>query len=366
MPKIPTFTAQGSIEQLAGTTSNIQMSLNNTLASALAPVTQAVVDFKIKENAAQNQAEALRLENDFITDMQSVTQTIKTDPKYALNKDAANVYLKEQSNAFIKKYQSLATNGNVQDKFSNYALAETQKSIFKTDALISNNIIADLNNSYKKQKENLMETAFMDGGIDMATLKLDLEKLAINTYSSQVSPPELDKLLATIPRQIDMMVGLENVSQAPSKTFELLKDINYLPSITIEQRKDLQEKAKAILRPQIRLEFKNYITAVEAGKEPPRFDTKNINEIFTEPQAQKIMVVKEMADNNANTIKFFHTLTNDDIDFNLKKAIEENEASLSGDLAIASNKFLSETIKTLSYFKTKRYTNLYENIFSLV
>ena len=110
MPKIPTFEAKGSIEQLAGTTTNIQMGLNNTLASALAPVTKAVVDFKIKENAAQNQAEALRLENDFITDMQSVTQTIKTDPKYALNKDAANVYLKEQSNAFIKKYQSLATN----------------------------------------------------------------------------------------------------------------------------------------------------------------------------------------------------------------------------------------------------------------
>ena len=149
---------------------------------------------------------------------------------------------------FIKKYRALATNGNVQDKFSNYALAETQKSIFKTDNLISNNILADLNNSYIKQKENLMKTAFMDKKFDMATLKIDLEKLAIDTYSSQVSPPELDKLLATIPREIDMMVGLENVSQSPSKTFKLLKNVNYLPNITIEQRKDLQEKAKAILK----------------------------------------------------------------------------------------------------------------------
>ena len=354
MPKIPTFKATGSIEQLQGVTTNIQINPNNNLASALSPLTEAAVNYQIKENTAQNQAEALRLENDFITDMQDVQQTIKTDPKYALNKDAANVYLKTQSETFIKKYKALATNGNVQDKFSNYALAETQKSIFKTDSLISNNIIADLNNSYLKAKENLMKTAFMDKNFDMATLKIDLEKLAIDTYSSQVSPPELDKLLATIPREIDMMVGLENVSQAPSKTFELLKDINYLPSITIEQRKDLQEKAKAILRPQIRLEFKNYITAVEAGKEPPRFDTKNINEIFTEPQAQKIMVVKEMADNNANTIKFFHTLTNDDIDINLKTAIEENEASLSGDLAIASNKFLSETVENI---KSNRQDN---------
>jgi hypothetical protein len=347
MPKIPTFKATGSIEQLAGTTSNIQMGLNNTLASALAPVTEAVVNFKIKENSAQNQAEALRLENDFITDMQSVTQTIKTDPKYALNKDAANVYLKEQSNAFIKKYQSLATNGNVQDKFSNYALAETQKSIFKTDALISNNIIADLNNGYAKQKENLMATAFMDKGIDMATLKTSLEKLAIDTYSSQVSPPELDKLLATIPQEIDLMVGLENVSQAPSKTFELLKDKKYLPSITIEQRKELQEKAKTILRPQIRIEFKNYVEARAAGKEPARFDVEKINEIFTEPEAQKIMVVKEMADNNADNIIFFHTLKNDDIDFNLKAMIEENNATLPGDLAKESNNFLIQSVENI-------------------
>jgi len=47
MPKIPTFTAQGSVEQLQGTTTNIQMGLNQNLASALKPVTDAVVKFKI-------------------------------------------------------------------------------------------------------------------------------------------------------------------------------------------------------------------------------------------------------------------------------------------------------------------------------
>ena len=38
----------------------------------------------------------------------------------------------------------------------------------------------------------------------MATLKTSLEKLTIDTYSSQVSPPELDKLLDTIPVEIDL------------------------------------------------------------------------------------------------------------------------------------------------------------------
>ena len=152
MPKIPTFTAEGSVTQLQGTTSNIQMGLNQNLASALAPITKTVVEQKVKENVLQNQAEALKLENDFITDMQSVTQTINTDPKYATNKEAANIYLKEKSDQFIKKYRSLATNGNVQDKFSNYALAETQKSIFKTDGIISKNILVNLNNDYGKAK----------------------------------------------------------------------------------------------------------------------------------------------------------------------------------------------------------------------
>ena len=159
MAKIPTFTAEGSVTQLQGTTTNIQMSLNNNLASALAPITKTVVEQKVKENDLQNQTEALKLENDFITDMQSVIQTIRTDERYAINKEAVNAYLKEKSNQFIKKYRSLATNGNVQDKFSNYALAETQKAIFKTDTYISQQIVNSLNNEYAKAKEVLADGA---------------------------------------------------------------------------------------------------------------------------------------------------------------------------------------------------------------
>ena len=37
------------------------MGLNNTLASALAPVTQAVVDFKVKENAATKPSRSIKI-----------------------------------------------------------------------------------------------------------------------------------------------------------------------------------------------------------------------------------------------------------------------------------------------------------------
>ena len=38
MPKLPTFQAEGSITQLAGTTSNVQVPLTQTLGTALKPV----------------------------------------------------------------------------------------------------------------------------------------------------------------------------------------------------------------------------------------------------------------------------------------------------------------------------------------
>ena len=348
MPKIPTFTAQGSITQLTGTTTAPQIGLNQTLATALAPATKMLVNQKIQETNAQNQAEALKLENDYITELIKVSETINTDPIMSVNKDAANKYRKGQNNALINKYKSQATNNNVAIKFENYALAETQKIIFRDNTQISKNILKNLFAGYEKQKNLLLITASTDtSGLAKSTLQTDLEKLTKDTFISQLSAPELKVMLDSIPGEIDYMDGLKDVSQSPSKTFELLKDKNYLSSLTFVQREDLKERAKTILRPQIRTEFKNYITARAEGKEPPRFNVEYINEIFTETEAQQIMVAKELADNSANNIKFFHTLKNDDIDINLKTIIEENEATLSYDLAKESNNFLIQSVENI-------------------
>jgi len=302
VPKIPTFTAEGSVTQLQGTTTNIQMGLNNNLASALAPITKTIVEQKVKENVLQNQSEALRLENDFITDMQKVTETINTDEKYATNKEAANIYLKEKSNQLIKKYRSLATNGNVQDKFSNYALAETQKTIFKTDRIISGNILLDLNNNYTEQKR-LKILNGMTNDIDRETLQLDLEKLTIDTYSSQLSPPELDKMLSLIPVEIQLFDGLTSVQNEPRKTFQLLKDKNYLPNLSYDQKLDLKNKAKKLIAEPLSKEWMNRTATVAAGKEPPFFDMALAKEIFPpiiyEKMIQEDTFTKDRIVNNA-------------------------------------------------------------------
>jgi len=315
MPKIPTFTAQGSITQLEGTTTTPQIALNQTVAGALAPVTKMVVDQKILETNAQNQSEALRLQNDYITDQIKITETINSDEIMSVNKDIANKYFKDQNNTLINKYKSQATNGNVGIKFENYALAETRKTIFKNDKKISENILKNLLRGYDDQKQLLLITADTDdSGIAKGTLKTDLEKLTIDTFQSQVTYPELQIMLDNIPVELQTYDGLKDVQQAPRRTFYALKDKNYLPDISFEQRLKLEEKAKTIIRPQITTEWENYTAMIMAGKEPPRFDMELAKEIMTEPVANQMLqeesLLKDTVINN-NLI-----LTSSDKDLN--------------------------------------------------
>ena len=304
MPKIPTFTAQGSIEQFAGTTKTPQISLTSTLPTALAPATKMLVDQKIQESNAQNQAEALKLENDYITDLIKVSETINTDQTMSVNKDVANKYLKDQNNILINKYKSLATNNNVAIKFENYALAETQKTIFRTDKKISENILTNLFAGYEKQKDLLLITASTDtSGIAKGTLKDDLEKLTKDTFTSQLSAPKLKILLDSIPGEIDYMDGLKDVQTQPRKTFYALKDKNYLPNLTYEQREKINKEAILAIRPQLNTEWKNYTATVAAGKEPPPFDFDLAKEIFNVRVSDKMIeedtFTKDRVTNNA-------------------------------------------------------------------
>jgi len=128
MPKIPTFKAQGSITQLAGTTSNIQMNLNNTLASALSPITKTIVNQKIKENDTQNRTEALRLGNEFTRKLNTLEDTIANDNTgLGVNKQSANAYYKEQTNNFINQFKSQSSNNATATLFTNNALSAVNR-----------------------------------------------------------------------------------------------------------------------------------------------------------------------------------------------------------------------------------------------
>jgi hypothetical protein len=316
MPKIPTFTAQGSIEQLQGSTATPQVKLTSTLATAIAPATKMLVNQKIQESNAQNQAEALKLENDYITDLIKVSETINTHPIMSVNKDAANKYLKDQNNILLPKYKSLATNNNVAIKFENYALAETQKTIFRTDTQISKNILTNLFAGYDKQKELLLITADTDeSGMAKETLKGDLEKLTKDTFTSQVSAPELKIMLDSIPAEIDLMDGSKDVIQQPETTlYALNDDKNYLPNLTLEQRNSLKQKAITILTPRIDNDWKNYVAAAALGKEPVPFNMDLAKEVLPAETIVKMENQLETIDDTIGKVKILNSINSKELE----------------------------------------------------
>ena len=267
MPKIPTFTAKGSIEQLAGTTSNIQMNLNNTLASALAPVTEAVVDFQIKENEVQNKTEALKLKNDLLSESVLLEDQINQDKILSVNKKAANKFLKEKNNALIEKYSALASNSAVKTMFTNSALADVSKQIFSVDAEISKNILVQADEVFIDSKEKLFSKAYLKGGIYKQTLQKDTEKLIIDSYKSRVSFPELEIMLGNVKGEIDYFDGMKDVQQTPRAAFYALKDEKNYSDITYEQRTKLTERASVVIRDQLTTEWENHTAMIDAGKE---------------------------------------------------------------------------------------------------
>ena len=269
MPKIPTFEATGSIEQLAGTTSNIKLGLNNTLANALEPVTKAVVNHRIKENDLQNRTEALKLENDFINDMQSVYE----EANILSNKEQAQNIVKTKSNALIEKYGSLATNNSTKTLFNNYALSEVQKGSFRTNSAISRNILVELDNNVNLKKERLLTTAFLaDGAFDYGVLTTDLQKLYTDNYSTRISNAELTKLVEGIPGEIKAYEATNDITNDPRGALVNLLDESKYEGLTLKNRQSLIRDAKNVLLPQIDNDWKNYVAAAAQGKEPIPFN----------------------------------------------------------------------------------------------
>ena len=317
MPKIPTFQAQGSIEQLQGTTTNIQMGLNNTLAGALKPITNAVVNHAVKENSLQNQAEALRLENKFIVEMNEVQKTINTDERFSVNKEAANIYLSEKSDTLIKKYRALATNGNVQDKFSTYGLAETQKAIFRTDNQISKNILLDLNNGYLEAKQNYLNTALTNKDLDAATLTTDLINLTNNTWKDQISPPLLEKMLNGIPNEIDMYGAVKLIQDDPKTALMQLKNDNFFTNLDVDERLTLQGEAKKLLAPRIASDWRDVLAASTKGKKI-EFDMEFAKEVLPPDVIDGMVKEKKIIDVTVDNIALINSMPTSELESSLE------------------------------------------------
>ena len=333
MPKIPTFEARGSIEQLAGTTSNIQLSLNNTLANALAPVTKAVVNHKIKENDLQNRTEALKLENDFINDMQSVYE----EANILSNKEQAQNIVKTKSNALIEKYGSLATNNSTKTLFNNYALSEVQKGSFRTNSAISRNILVELDNNVNLKKERLLTTAFLaDGAFDYGVLTTDLQKLYTDNYSTRISNAELTKLVEGIPGEIKAYEATNDITNNPRGALVNLLDESKYEGLTLKNRQSLIRDAKNVLLPQIDNDWENYVAAAAQGKEPIPFDMDFAKKVLPAETVIQMESQLETIDDTIGKVKILNSIPSKD----LKTTVEQYELEIDAKVSAGAIDFI--------------------------
>jgi GH24 family phage-related lysozyme (muramidase) len=346
MPKIPTFKATGSIEQLAGTTSNIQMGLNNTLASALAPVTETVVNFKIKENELENRTDSLKLKNDFIFESDKVTDHINKDPFLSTNKNAANKYLIDNTTLLMNKFAAQASSPNSAQIFKNSALRDISKQISSLDKDLSNNILQKATTVYGTSKKEMFLKAYTKGGMYKDALEDDYRDLITNSFTNIVTYPELQTMLSNVKNEIQLLDGSQDVSKSPRKTLQLLKNEKYLPDINMDQRQDLKDRAISILRPQIRLEYENVLENIAAGRKPPYFDWDILPDVMTESVAEAMMVNKTVVEDEFDNVKFLSGLPLDKLDEVADELIKNGYDIYPIDVAKKKETFLRNIVAT--------------------
>ena len=304
MPKIPTFTTQATItEQVGSVKSNIQMSLDQTIGATLAPLTKELVDYKVKQKDFENKTEALKLENDFIRDMQSVYD----EAGNLQNEEQAQSILKNKSNTLIQKYSNLASNKNTQILFNNYALSEVQKGIARTSTAVQNNTLVALDTLVNDKKSRLMITALdTKGGFDYNVLGQDLENLYSTHYKGKVSDAILNRMILEIPNEIKFLEAEKKISSNPREALRMLKDEKSFDGLTYESRKTLIGKAEKTLIPIIKEQWESHVEQINDGQDVEPFDLDLVSEVLPEEAANAMIQQESIFRDTADNVKVLH------------------------------------------------------------
>jgi len=334
MPKIPTFQAKGSIEQLQGTTTNIQMGLNNTLANALSPITDMVVNNKIQQNDTQNRTEALRLGNEFTRKMNTLEDTIANDNTgLGVNKEAANNYYKEQTNNLISEFKLKTSNSATSTLFTNNALTAVNRGIYRIDTIVDKNVFKDLGNQVDQAEKSLITQALFNNkdqnindefgmlgnvnDFDYATLETNLTKLYTDAYSGKIPAANLDGIINNIPSLVQGFQANKDIYDNPSFAYtELNKGENssVYPDLKVEQRTKLINKVKTMMVQPMKKEFANVVFSLQdKGTEQP-FNFPFAKEILPTEEYNELKTTYDLAKINAEDVRLIRTLSLDEAD----------------------------------------------------
>jgi len=334
MPKIPTFTAQGSITQLAGTTNAPQIGLDQTIGNALSPVTDMVIKKAVQENDTQNRTEALRLGNEFTRKLNTLEDTIANDNTgLGVNKQSANSYYKQQTNNLINQFKSQASNNATATLFTNNALNAVNRGIFRIDTIVDKNVFKDLTTQvelaekslitqalFNNRDENVVDEFGMLGNVndfDYASLQTNLTKLYTDAFSGKIPAANLNAMVNNIPALVQGFQANKDIYDNPSFAYtELNKGENssVYPDLKVEQRTKLINKVETMMAQPLQVEFANVIFSLQdKGTEQP-FDFNFAKKILPPEKYNELKTTYDLAKINAEDVRLVRTLPLDEAD----------------------------------------------------
>mgnify|MGYP003664049283 CR=1 FL=1 len=272
MPKIPVFTSKGTMSTEVGSAqTNIQMSLKDNLATALAPITKKVSEYGVKRKNAENKTEALELENQAVVELNGYSK----EASNMKDGDKANNFLMEKSKLVRTKFESQASNSNVKNIFANNYLMEEQKKVFSVDNQVHKNLMnSRLLASEAKEQSLLTDVLYPatgDNSLALQTLPADLTKLYKSDFEDgMINIVQYEAKVANIPNKIAYFTVKRDSVDDPVETFRKLNTGEY-ENLNLETREDLLKDIKIEATPILTKEINNYIKALENG------DTLDIN-----------------------------------------------------------------------------------------
>lgn len=298
MPKIPTFTTQvRPTAEVGGVKSNVQVPLSQTLGTALAPATKAIVEHRVQEKNFENKTEALKLENEALLQF---TDTLERASRLD-NKDQAFELVKTESERIKNNFSNQASNKYVKTLFNNNFYGEVQKGIFQVNNRVSTNILQSLDLEVNKKKNKILTDAFITKNpLAIATVKNDLTLLYEESYKGRIDADEYKALIEGIPSELEIYEVTQNLRKDPRQTYLNLWDNTKYTNISYENREKLIAQAKGLLVPEIKNEWENFTAAALDGKEIP-FDMNFAKEIL-EPKVfngmmEQYSTIKESVSN---------------------------------------------------------------------
>jgi len=295
MPKIPTFTAElRPTAEVGSIKTNIQIPLSQTIGNALAPVTKAIVDYKVKEKGIENKTEALELENKSVLELNDVAQ--KASSLYK-NSEQANNYLMQESKIIIDKYAALASNNTVKTMFKNSYLLEEQKKIFSVDNAVYKNLVQSRAiQSNAKEERILTDALYGNNELSKEQLTTDLSKIYLDDYNDGlIDIDTYEAKIASIPNTIGYFKVQKDITNDPIQTYVNLNTGGY-EGLTLKTREELKRDAKLEATPILRENITNYLVGLENGIEVD-INEPAIKEIFGNK------VYQDFKETQANTIR---------------------------------------------------------------